>query len=115
MQTRYNVHRAATTQSRAIHGKYKGQVDFKGGAYGILKGAVARQLELDECVEERSAGGGAHEEGGGTELHRRQCAVELTERENKAREHAVQIMQRENKAREHAQALKAKSGGALIR
>ena len=73
-----------------ILAKFKGQVDFKGGAYGILKGAMERDLAM---------------EGGGTEssdesrkmqqmMQQMQQRIDLLERENRAKEHALDLAER---------------------
>lgn len=98
MKGRYNIHRQTATQSRAIHSKFKGQVDFKGGAYGILKGAMMRDLEME--------GGGTERSDESSELQQMRTEIDLLERKNKAREHELDLMERE-------QALRAKTGGAL--
>lgn len=107
MQGRYNIHRQAATQSRAIHAKYKGQVDFTGGAYGILEGAMKRDLEMEGSDKSR-------------ELQQMKLRIESLESENRVRERAAQKTERENKARDAAiqiaereQALKAKTGVTL--
>lgn len=109
IRTRYNVHQAATTQSRAIHSKYKGRVDFKGGAYGILKAAVERELEMERGVGGTSTGLLQPDQ----DLQRRQRAVELKERELQAKEREIELKKRELDMVEREQALKAKTGVAL--
>lgn len=96
MKGRYNIHRQAATQSRATHAKYKGQVDFKGGAYGILKGAMERDLEVE---------GGGTESDESRELQQMRLRIELLERENRAKERALDLVKRE-------QEMRAKTGGA---
>lgn len=90
-------------QTRRTQLRYKGTVDFSGGAYGILKGLVEREIEIEGGIEERSVGV-ATNEGGGTGFHQpdndlqqRWRELELLERENKVREHVVRIAESESK------------------
>lgn len=101
MQKRYNVHRATVKHSsNATHNKYRGVIDFCGGAYGILKGAVKRALEMAGCGMESSVEAGANE-GTGKELQpedsdmrRRLQAVEIEERELRAMALELDLMKR---------------------
>ena len=63
MQKQYDIHRAARPHDQGTHEKYKGAVDFCGGAYGILKGAVQREREMTEGGTASSAGAGVKEGG----------------------------------------------------
>lgn len=79
MRKQYDIHRAARPLDRGIHEKYKGAVDFCGGAYGILKGAVQREREMGEGGKASSAGAVVNERTG-AEL-RMQRDLELKDRE----------------------------------
>lgn len=94
MRKQYDIHRAARPLDRAVHEKYKGVVDFCGGAYGILKGAVQRES--------------ATRESGGGELR---DAVGKREKAVGEREQAVK--EREEALREREKALNARSSEAL--
>lgn len=61
MRKQYDIHRAARPLDRGIHEKYKGAVDFCGGAYGILQGAVQREREMTGGDKPSSAGAGVKE------------------------------------------------------
>ncbi|CAM9998227.1 unnamed protein product, partial [Hapterophycus canaliculatus] len=112
MRKQYDIHRAARPLDRGIHEKYKGVVDFCGGAYGILKGAVQRERGMAGGGTASSAGAGV-KEGADTDLQRRQRAVELKERELQLMERELEAKKREMKILEREQALKAKTSGAL--
>ncbi|CAM9122195.1 unnamed protein product [Ectocarpus sp. 12 AP-2014] len=114
MATKYNAHRAVTKQTRRFQLRYKGEVDFSGGAYGILKGAVKREIEMERGEKERSVEEGTGE--GGGQLKEREQAVREREQAVKEREHAVRereqaVREHEKAVREREQAPKAKTGG----
>ena len=103
MRKQYDIHRAARPHDQGTHEKYKGAVDFCGGAYGILKGAVQREREMAGGGTASSAGAGV-KEGTGTgllqpdmDLQRRQRAVELKERELQLMERELEVKKREMK------------------
>ena len=56
MQKAYDIHRAVARQSRRTELHYKGVVDFSGGAYGILKAAVERELAMERSAERTGTG-----------------------------------------------------------
>lgn len=106
MQKQYDIHRAARPHDQGTHEKYKGAVDFCGGAYGILKEAVRRERDMARGGTACSAGAGGGNEGG-IDLQRRRLELEMLERENKARAEAVQITEREKTAAVATQALQS--------
>lgn len=108
MQKNYDVHRAVTRQSRRMELHYKGVIDFGGGAYGILKVAVEREIEMEGGIE--GTGTGLLLLGG--DLQRRQRAVELKDRGLQQMEREVGIMERMQAVREREMALKTNTGGA---
>eukprot|EP00903_Cladosiphon_okamuranus_P011968 g11240.t1 len=112
MRKQYDIHRAARPLDRAVHEKYKGVVDFCGGAYGILKGAVQRERAMEEGS---SAGAGVKEGAGVVSRMQRQPELkerELNDREMKLVQREMAVSKRELDAREREQALKANIGGA---
>ena len=130
MRKQYDIHRAARPLDQGIHEKYKGAVDFCGGAYGILKGAVKRERDMTEGGTASSAGAGVKEggtassAGAGVEEGN---GKELRDIENREREARLVALQLDNMEREQAlkaiiggtggsatdeHALKAKTGGA---
>ncbi|CAM9413830.1 unnamed protein product [Pylaiella littoralis] len=109
MATKYNPHRAMTKQTRCFQLRYKGEVDFSGGAYGILEGAVEREIEME---------GGDKEKSCNVQLKEREQAVREREQAVKEREQAVRereqaVRERELGLREREMALKANTGGAV--
>ena len=117
MQKQYDIHRAARPHDQGTHEKYKGAVDFCGGAYGILKGAVQRGREMTEGGTASSAGAGV-EEGTGKELRdieirERKARVSALELDNMEREQALKaIIGGTGGSATGEQALKGKTGGA---
>lgn len=109
MRKQYDIHRAARPLDRGIHEKYKGAVDFCGGAYGILKGAVQREREMRECGKASSAGAGVNERTS-AELLR---DLELLTRQLAAQGVVVDMTDRTSTPVEPEQAPNAPTGGAL--
>lgn len=105
MQKAYDVHWAVARQSRRTELHYKGVVDFSGGAYGILKAAVERELAMERGAEGTGTGSIQPD----MDLQRRQLAVELKE----MKERELELKKREQVVLEREQALKAKPSGAL--
>lgn len=113
MQKAYDVHRAVTRQSRRMELHYKGVVDFSGGPYGILKAAVAREIEMERGM----VGTGTELLLPGGDLPRMQRKLELKELELNNREmqltkKEVALERREMGLDKREQALRAGTPGA---
>eukprot|EP00903_Cladosiphon_okamuranus_P019547 g17978.t1 len=107
MRKQYDIHRAARPLDRGIHEKYKGVVDFCGGAYGILKGAVQRERAMRE-----SGGGELRDAVGEREKAVKEREKAVGEREQAVGEREQAVGEREQAVGEREQAVKER-GEAL--